>query len=193
MSARERETHKAWEKAWRSTVTDDEKREPIAADVIERAARAMFEDPTVPAEYTWAQMVEEDPSRADIWRSDARRVLVAAIGEEVHLPAQACDLEGCCDEAAKPNELADQLRGILSENTPTRITAIVERAADALEGTLTEPEWEWALRAVGDGEPFSDVYESLENLADCENGTVWQPEELVRRRKAGPWLEVPDV
>ena len=126
-------------------LTDDEKRELIAADVIERAARAMFEDPTVPAEYTWAQMVEEDPSRADIWRSDARRVLVAAIGEEVHLPAQACDLDGCCDEAAKPNELADQLRGILSESTPTRITAIVERAADALEGTLTEPEREGAM------------------------------------------------
>lgn len=67
--------------------------------------------------------------------------------------------------------------------------------ADALEGTLTEPEpeWEWAVRAVGDGEPFSDVYESLENLADCENGIVWQPEELVRRRKAGPWEEVSDV
>ena len=66
----------------------------------------------------------------------------------------------------------------------------VDRLADALEGTLTEPEWEWALRAVGDGEPFSDVYESRENLADCENGIAWQPEELVRRRKAGPWLLV---
>ena len=69
-------------------------------------------------------------------------------------------------------------------------TGLIARLADALEGTLTEPEWEWALRAVGDGEPFSDVYESRENLADCENGIAWQPEELVRRRKAGPWLLV---
>ena len=160
-------------------MTDDEKRELIAADVIERAARAMFEDPTVPAEYTWAQMVEEDPSRADIWRSDARRVLVAAIGEEVHLPAQACDLEGCCDEAAKPNELADQLRGILSENTPTRITAIVERAADALEGTLTEPEWEYSI--VGHGYVTTDRYE-LDVPTDA----------LRRRRRTGKWETVPD-
>ncbi len=45
---------------------------------IERAARALFEDPNVPAEYTWEEMVAEDPSRADIWRDDARRVLTAA-------------------------------------------------------------------------------------------------------------------
>lgn len=45
---------------------------------VERAARALFEDPNVPAEYTWEEMVAEDPSRADIWRDDARRVLTAA-------------------------------------------------------------------------------------------------------------------
>lgn len=45
---------------------------------IERAARALFEDPNVPAEYAWDEMVAEDPSRADIWRDDARRVLTAA-------------------------------------------------------------------------------------------------------------------
>jgi hypothetical protein len=38
----------------------------------------MFEDPLSAAEYSWAEMVVEDPKRADIWRGDARRVLVAA-------------------------------------------------------------------------------------------------------------------
>lgn len=45
---------------------------------VERAARALFEDPLAVPEYTWAEMVVEDPSRAEIWREDARRVLVAA-------------------------------------------------------------------------------------------------------------------
>lgn len=53
-----------------------------------------------------------------------------------------------------------------------------------------EPEWEYALRAPGDAEPFSDVYPDLGTLADCETGIIWQPEKLVRRRKAGPWLPV---
>ena len=76
------------------------------------------------------------------------------------------------------------------EHVAEDLSRIIRGLADALEGTLTEPEWEWALRAVGGDEPFSDVYESRENLADCENGIAWQPEELVRRRKAGPWLLV---
>lgn len=60
--------------------------------------------------------------------------------------------------------------------------------ADALEGTLTEPEWEWALKNNEDTDPWSLYYgsrESLEGnlaaLADRDDET------LVRRRKAGPW------
>ncbi|MCE0510864.1 hypothetical protein LVJ59_17590 [Microbacterium sp. KKR3/1] len=45
---------------------------------VEVAARAMFEPDGPGGEYTWAEMVVEDPSRADIWREDARRVLRAA-------------------------------------------------------------------------------------------------------------------
>lgn len=45
---------------------------------IERAARALFEDPHMSADYTWAEMVEDDPTRAEIWRIDARRALTAA-------------------------------------------------------------------------------------------------------------------
>lgn len=45
---------------------------------IEAAARAMFEHPDEPGSYTWAEMAVADPSRADIWREDARRIVNAA-------------------------------------------------------------------------------------------------------------------
>lgn len=58
-------------------------RGPITDEAVERAARAMFDDPNVAgAGYTWAEMVVEDPTRADIWRKDARRVLEAALDAE---------------------------------------------------------------------------------------------------------------
>lgn len=53
--------------------------EPSDAQV-EAAAQAMFEPDGPGGEYTWAEMVAEDPSRADIWREDARKVLRAAGG-----------------------------------------------------------------------------------------------------------------
>lgn len=60
----------AFEVRPRGTVTEAE---------VEAAAKAMFEDGTgLPGDYTWAQMVAEDPTRADIWRADARAVLEAA-------------------------------------------------------------------------------------------------------------------
>ena len=56
----------------RGTVTDAE---------VGAAARALFEDPMVTGDgYTWAEMVADDPSRADIWRAEARRILEAAAG-----------------------------------------------------------------------------------------------------------------
>lgn len=48
---------------------------------VEAAARVMFETPditTTGSDYTWAIMSAEDESRADIWRADARAILVAA-------------------------------------------------------------------------------------------------------------------
>ena len=51
----------------------------LSREMIEAGARALFEDPLVRAEYSWAAMAVEDKSRADIWRDDARRVLTAAL------------------------------------------------------------------------------------------------------------------
>ena len=57
--------------------TDNRMNEPTEAQ-IEAAARALFEDPHMSADYTWAELVEDDPTRAEIWRIDARRALTAA-------------------------------------------------------------------------------------------------------------------
>ena len=51
-------------------------------EVVERAARALFEDPISSGSYTWAEMVQEDESRAELWRDDACRILKAAFGGE---------------------------------------------------------------------------------------------------------------
>lgn len=45
---------------------------------VEAAARELFHDPLSLGDYTWGEMVVEDPSRADLWRADARRILAAA-------------------------------------------------------------------------------------------------------------------
>lgn len=66
-------------------------RQPTEAEV-EAAARVIFEPPSLPAPddaYTWDQMVREDPSRADMWRQDARAALTAArqVGTQPTAPA----------------------------------------------------------------------------------------------------------
>lgn len=45
---------------------------------VERAAKSLFENGLGEGDYTWAELIVEDPSRADIWREDARRALTAA-------------------------------------------------------------------------------------------------------------------
>lgn len=61
-------------------------RGPVTDEMVEAAAQAMFEEPGAIGDgYTWAEMVAEDPSRADIWRADARRVLEAA--ESARVPS----------------------------------------------------------------------------------------------------------
>lgn len=54
---------------------------PITDEMVEAVARVTFEPPSIATdepEYTWAEMVREDPSRAGMWRADARAALEAA-------------------------------------------------------------------------------------------------------------------
>jgi hypothetical protein len=51
---------------------------PITEAQVEAAARVSFELPNGDGDYTWAEMVRDDPTRADIWRADARAILEAA-------------------------------------------------------------------------------------------------------------------
>jgi len=50
-------------------------------------------------------------------------------------------------------------------------------------------EWEYGLRMAGDEEPYSDISEDLDWLLDGGLATV--DEQVVRRRKAGPWEKLP--
>ena len=55
-----------------------------------------------------------------------------------------------------------------------------------------EVEWEYGVRATGDREPFTDHYDSLDAMSEEFDGrVVWNAdEEIVRRRKASPWVPV---
>jgi hypothetical protein len=55
----------------------------ITDEMVEAGARALFEDPLSNPDYSWKQMAAEDPSRADLWRVDARRILTAALSPRV--------------------------------------------------------------------------------------------------------------
>jgi len=54
------------------------RREPISDAEVDAVAYVMFEPAGGVGDYTWAEMVREDPTRADIWRTDARAALEAA-------------------------------------------------------------------------------------------------------------------
>jgi len=56
--------------------------DPIAESVlVERAARAMFElGPVEEGDWTWADVLREEPERAELWRNDARQVVTALLG-----------------------------------------------------------------------------------------------------------------
>ena len=64
-----------------SLVLADQGKPQITNEMVEAGARALFDEPWIdqPREMTWAQVVTEDPSRADLWREDARHVLGAAL------------------------------------------------------------------------------------------------------------------
>ena len=73
-----RSRDRAIEKCGRALLDATEPR-PITDEMVEAAARVMFDAPAgMTGDYTWAEMVGEDPSRADLWRADARAALEAA-------------------------------------------------------------------------------------------------------------------
>lgn len=71
--------------------------------------------------------------------------------------------------------------------------ALAAHDAEVRAGVVTEEaEWEYGVRATGDNEPFTDHYDSLDAMSEEFDGrVVWNvDEEIVRRRKAGPWVPV---
>lgn len=56
----------------------------VTDEMVDAGARALFEDLVNGiaghVEYSWAEMVADDPSRADIWRDEVRTVLTAVLG-----------------------------------------------------------------------------------------------------------------
>ena len=51
----------------------------ITDEMVERAARQMFESGLGEGDCTWGELIREDPSRAAIWRADARAAIDAAL------------------------------------------------------------------------------------------------------------------
>lgn len=59
------------------------------------------------------------------------------------------------------------------------------------DGEAREAEWEYGIRADGDDEPWSDISDDLDWLvSETTSGPGFEHSEVVRRRKAGPWLPV---
>ena len=71
------------------------------------------------------------------------------------------------------------------------LEALAAHDAEVRAGVVTEEsEWEYGVRVTGDNEPFTDHYDSLDAMSEEFDGrVVWNvDEEIVRRRKAGPWV-----
>lgn len=66
--------------------------------------------------------------------------------------------------------------------------ALAREAADALEGTITESEWEYGYTR-GSADPLT-VCKDRETAQACARA---MKERVVRRRKAGPWTGVSDA
>lgn len=70
----------------------------VTDEMVERAARLMFEPPSLgpvgDSGYTWTQMVHEDPSRADMWRQDARAALSDALASQQPCEVQTDKMRG---------------------------------------------------------------------------------------------------
>ena len=72
----------------------------------------------------------------------------------------------------------------------------VDRLADALEGTLTEPEWEYRIRSHYVPNKIT-AYGAVMDQETAEAIMAWQDDGIERtlqkRVAPGTWLEVPDV
>ena len=92
------------------------------------------------------------------------------------------------------------------EHVAEDLSRIIRGLADALEGTLTEPEWEYGYELLEpdtryvferDGDFISPAFAyraAKKRIGEEDSADVPRLQYLiVRRRKAGPWIEVPDV
>ena len=71
--------------------------------------------------------------------------------------------------------------------TPIGEQRLILDLAAALSALSGETETEWAVRAKGDSEPWTDVSDDFDWLADNMPGFINEDAEIVRRRKAGEW------
>ena len=116
--------------------TDNRTNEPTEAQ-IGAAARALFEDPHMSADYTRAALVEDDPTRAEIWRIDARRTLTAAAGVAPQEPSQTETKSGNNFASLDPEKVAAIIWDLV-DVSPERQDLLARALCEAhTEGKLT--------------------------------------------------------
>lgn len=106
-------------------------------EMVEAAARAMFEVPGT-GDWTWDDVLREEPGRADVWRDDARSVLRAALAVA---PAPSEDDLGAGEVA--------RIKQVLDTHLPDIITGLsyATRSSQSKSRDELTPE-ETALRAA---------------------------------------------
>lgn len=152
-------------------------RRAVTDEMVEAAARTMFEglEPPPPDPYTWTEMVHEDPSRADLWRSDARTVLEAA--EEARRAYADRDEERAGDDREALERLLGAHRPDRDSDPPTFDGRVLShrQACAVADAVLASDVWrnrcKHAWRRVSPGfDTTKEAYESLgEILARLES------------------------
>lgn len=140
-----------------------------------------------------ARDVLSRPIRADHESEEARGVvqrLADALEAAEHAADEIEKLRGWKAEAM--DVLSEWEKTWIAAGRPGRLgTSKAAGVREEIERLRGEGEWEYALQADGDDEPWSDWYESRELLADNLDALAARDDErLVRRRKAGPWEPV---
>jgi len=105
------------------------------------------------------------------------------------------DVQALIEEAKRVRQELQQgasFHETLGQNAPTaermrRAASFLNNVAAALSALSGETETEWAVRAKGDSEPWTDVSDDFDWLADNMPGFINEDAEIVRRRKAGEW------